>query len=123
MADAGIQGAARRTVERRVPSDTSGDGLQVLRLLPVFGVLLFVLGVGWWYWPKIVTQDSLVATGLAILLSAFLSLLPALICIVQNIATRRQLDSLSTLQIFPVSETVSFRVAQIAIGNKENRWN
>jgi hypothetical protein len=118
MADAGIQGAIRGTIERGASSDTSGDGRRVSRLLPVFAVLLLVLALGWWYWPKIEAQDSLVATGLAILLSAFLSLLPGLICIVQNITRRRQLDRLSTLQAFPVSNTVYFRVAQTAVGHE-----
>jgi hypothetical protein len=118
MADAGIQGAIRGTIERGASSDTPGDSRRVSRLLPVFVVLLLVLALGWWYWPKIEAQDSLVATGLAILLSAFLSLLPGLICIVQNITRRRQLERLSTLQGFPVSNTVYFRVAQTAVGHE-----
>jgi len=118
MADGGIQGAIRGTIERGASSDTPGDSRRVSRLLPVFVVLLLVLALGWWYWPKIEAQDSLVATGLAILLSAFLSLLPGLICIVQNITRRRQLERLSTLQGFPVSNTVYFRVAQTAVGHE-----
>jgi hypothetical protein len=115
MADTGLQGAIRANIQRGFSSDTAGEAPRVSRLLPVFVVLLLVLAVGWWYWPKIEAQDSLVATGFAILLSAFLALLPGLICIVQNITRRRQLNRLSTLEGFPVSNTVYFCVAKTAV--------
>jgi len=118
MADAAIHGVIRRAIDRGDSSDTSGDSGRVSRLLPVFIVLLLVLVVGWWYWPRIEAQDSFVPTGLEVLLAAFLSLLPGLICIVQNITRRRQLNRLSTLERFPVSKTVYFRVAQTVVGHE-----
>jgi hypothetical protein len=119
MADIANPGTIRGTIERLVSSDNAGEGRRFSRILPVFIVLLLAIAVGWWYWPKIEAQNSLVATGLAILLSAFLSILPALICIVQNITRRRQLDRLATLEGFPVSNTVYFRVARTSVGHEK----
>jgi hypothetical protein len=118
MADAGINGLIRKAIDRRGSPDTSGDGGRVSRLLPVFTVLLLVLVIGWWCWPKIEAQNSLVPTGFAILLAVFLSLLPGLICVVQNITRRRQLNRLSSLDRFPVSKTVYFRVAETAVDHE-----
>jgi hypothetical protein len=117
MADAAVQNVIGGDFDRGDSTDTS-QGRRVSRLLPVFIVLLLVLVVGWWYWPEMEAQDGLVPTGFAILLSAFLSLLPGLICIVQNITRRRQLDRLSTLEQFPVSQTVYFRVAKTTVGHE-----
>ena len=91
MTDIASYAAIRDTTERR-----GSNWRRVSRLSPVFVVLVLVLAAVWEFSPVIEKQSSDVATALAILLSAFLSLLPALICIVQNITRRRQHNRLST---------------------------
>jgi hypothetical protein len=48
---------------------------------------------------------------LGIVLSIFLSMLPPMICVVQNITRRRQLNRLVNLKPFPVSHSTYFRTA------------
>jgi hypothetical protein len=57
------------------------------------------------------SDGTILATGLGILLSIFLSALPASICFVQNVSRKRQISKLNDLASLPLANTTLYRTA------------
>lgn len=80
----------------------------VSRILPLIVFLVVAVGLAILFWPSDVHRIQLIFT---LTLSIFLSLLPAMICVVKNSTGRRQLDRLGNLAGFPVGRTTAYRTA------------
>jgi hypothetical protein len=101
--------------ERKTPA-SSLDGSQgsrwLLRILPLLLFIAAVVAAAVRYWPELAgPRNGNISVILAVVLSIFLSLLPAMICVVQNITKKRQQNRLASLERFPVGKTAYFRVA------------
>jgi hypothetical protein len=97
-------------------ADRSGVWRSLRWLLPIFFTLTFVVVVLIHYWNWLSPQEDLVITvGFGMGLTIFLSVLPAVLCVVQNVSRRRQLGKLGGLKSLPVADTVFFQTATGAI--------
>lgn len=86
------------------------------RILPLLVFTALVLVGAYWYFPSAAAQNSyMMAIVFSAVLCVFLALLPAMICVVQNITKRRQEARLASLEKFPVSKTIHYQVAVSAI--------
>lgn len=95
---------------------SSLDGSQgsrwLLRILPLLLFVTAVVVAAFRYWPELLgSRNGNIPVVLAVVLSIFLSLLPAMICVVQNITKKRQQNKLVSLERFPVGKTAYFRTA------------
>jgi len=97
--------------------DVSAQSRWLYRILPL---ILFLVAVG----TVAIRFQGIIFGGdangyipviFSIVLSIFLSLLPAMICVVQNTTRRRQLSRLTGLGRFPVSRTTYYQVALTAV--------
>jgi hypothetical protein len=86
------------------------------RILPLILFLAVVVAVAIRYRATILSDgNGYIPLAFAVVLSIFLSLLPAMICVVQNTTRRRQLNRLINLQPFPVGGTTYFRTALTSV--------
>jgi hypothetical protein len=93
-----------------------GRSWWLYRLLPLLAFLAASVAGAIKYWDVIVSQGNgyiPIVTG--VVLAIFLSLLPAMICVVQNSTRERQLNRLKALRSFPVSRTTYFKTALISV--------
>jgi hypothetical protein len=68
------------------------------------------------YWPVLNSDGAtFLPIGLGIMLSIFLSALPASICFVQNVSRRRQISKLKDLESTPLAKTTLYETAIRAI--------
>jgi hypothetical protein len=89
------------------------SGIRRLRwLLPIVGTLAVVIVLIIRYWEVLnLDKSEYITVGFAVLLAALLSFLPALICYVQNVSRKRQLNRLNSLESLPISKTALFQSA------------
>jgi hypothetical protein len=93
-------------------------------LLPV-GIVVAIAGVATFaIWPLLSAADThpttvsdIITTGFSVVLAALLSMMPAVICTVQNVSMRRQQAELETLRGTGVADTALYIAAQRAISD------
>ena len=86
------------------------------RILPLILFLFVVVGLAGYYRTMIFgSQNGYVPIIFSVVLAIFLSLLPAMICVVQNTTRRRQLNRLLALKRFPVSRSTYFQTALTSV--------
>jgi hypothetical protein len=85
------------------------------RILPLFLFVALVVGLAFEFQKVIFTENRYIALVFGVVLSIFLSLLPAMICVVQNTTRRRQLNRLVALKPFPVSRSMYFQTALTSV--------
>lgn len=101
-----------RAFEPATAADPSSRVRWVSRILPLIIFLIGTVGLAILFWPRIVGGDvGNIPLGFTLILSIFLSLLPAMICVVKNSTRRRQLNRLGNLVGFRVSRTAYYRTA------------
>jgi hypothetical protein len=110
MRDAALQaGSIAPAVDRDQSADASP---WVTRIVPLLLFVAIVTFCAFWFSPELLgKQKDSIPIILAIVLSIFLSLLPAMICVVQNITKKRQQNKLTSLGRFPVGKTAYFQSA------------
>jgi hypothetical protein len=90
----------------------SGGSHWAARLIPLLAFIAIVGFAAFWYWPALLGEQSgNIPIVFSIVLSIFLSLLPAMICVVQNITKKRQQNRLTSVGRFPVGRTMYFQSA------------
>lgn len=82
-------------------------------LAPILGVIIVAGYLMFRFWYSFDYDTILIGFGL--LLAAFLSAMPSLLCYVQNVSRRRQLAKLQNLEEFPAANTVFYRTAKSSI--------
>jgi hypothetical protein len=103
-------------VRQSIAADLSGRSRWLYRILPPILFLIVVLGAAVRYRAMIFDAgNGYIPLVFSIVLSIFLSLLPPMICVVQNTTRRRQLNRLANLTRFAVSRTTYFRTALTAV--------
>ena len=89
------------------------------RILPLIVFLIVVVAAALRYHAFLLGEgnegNSYIPFGFGIILAILLSLLPAMICVVQNTTRRRQMSRLANLKHFPVGRTAYFNAAQTAV--------
>jgi hypothetical protein len=89
------------------------------RILPLIVFLIVVVAAALRYHAFLLGEgnegNSYIPFGFGIILAIVLSLLPAMICVVQNTTRRRQMSRLANLKHFPVGRTAYFNAAQTAV--------
>jgi hypothetical protein len=84
--------------------------------MPILITFAVAVGAIIRYWPVLNSDGAtFLPTGLGILLSIFLSVLPASICFVQNVSRRRQISKLKDLDSTPLAKTTLYETAIRAI--------
>lgn len=101
----------------RLASADAGERSRWLyRILPLIIFLVVVTAAAIKYRAMILGDGmQYIPTIFTFVLSIFLSLLPPMICVVQNITRRRQLNRLVNLKSFAVSRSTYFRAAQTVV--------
>jgi hypothetical protein len=117
MQDTDVRSGFRRLAHRHASSsDASQKTPWVWRILPLLVFTAAVVAAACWYWQALMAlRSAYLDMAFAVVLSIFLSLLPAMICVVQNTTKKRQLNRLSSLEEFPVGKSVHFRTASTAL--------
>lgn len=111
MVDGTIDSTSASTIADRV-----GGWLQLKWLLPVLAMLAISIFLMVRFWGLFNTDDNvMITTCFSILLAAFLSALPAVLCTVQNVSRRRQLSRLDSLGQTRAARTMSFTAAVSSI--------
>lgn len=99
-----------------IAADLSGRSRWLYRILPPILFLIVVLGAAFRYRMMILGAATIsIPMVFSVVLAIFLSLLPPMICVVQNTTRRRQLNRLANLTRFTVSHTTYFRTAVTAV--------
>ncbi len=107
---------------RPVSSDAAERYRWLYRILPLVLFLTAVIALAFKYRMTILESGiGYVPLLFGIVLSIFLSMLPPMICVVQNITRRRQLNRLANLKSFPVSHSTYFRTALTAVDGMRTR--
>jgi hypothetical protein len=85
-------------------------------LIPILAVLVGVVYLVVTYWDELEKGASkAITTGYGLLLAAFFSALPPVLCYVQNVSKKRQQMKLQNLEHFPVGSTIFFKTAITSI--------
>lgn len=97
---------------RPATADSNERSRWLYRILPLI-IFLVVITAGAIKYRTMILGDGTqyIPIVFAFILSIFLSLLPPMICVVQNITRRRQLNRLVNLKPFAVSRSTYFRTA------------
>ncbi len=97
---------------------TTPDSRPRLAWLAILIVAAIVVGLIVKYWTFL-SHDigGEVPAGFGITLAAMLSLLPLVLCIVQNVSRNRQLDKLDGLKNFPLAHTSLYETAKNSMGS------
>ena len=97
---------------------TTPDSRPRLAWLAILIVAAIVVGLIVKYWTFL-SHDigGEVPAGFGITLAAMLSLLPLVLCIVQNVSRNRQLDKLDGLRNFPLAHTSLYETAKNSMGS------
>lgn len=100
---------------RSAASEPSDRARWLHRILPLILVLVVFLAVAVTY-PTILTNDNgSMPLIFSLAMSVSLSVLPMMICVVQNTTRRRQMNRLVNLKQFPVSRSAYFRIALTSV--------
>jgi hypothetical protein len=102
-------------VDQPATPDSSTRSRWISRILPLILFVIVVVGLATNYRAVIFAENRYIAIVFDVVLSVFLSLLPAMICVVQNTTRRRQLNRLIALKQFPVSGSTYFRTALTSV--------
>ena len=102
-------------VDQPATPDSSTRSRWISRILPLILFVIVVVGLATNYRAVIFAENRYIAIVFGVVLSVFLSLLPAMICVVQNTTRRRQLNRLIALKQFPVSGSTYFRTALTSV--------
>ena len=87
----------------------------ISRILPLILFVVMAVGLAMKYQAVIFVDNRYVALVFGVVLSIFLSLLPAMICVMQNTTRRRQLNRLVALKRFAVGRSTYFQTALTSV--------
>ena len=102
--------------QSRAAADLATRSRWLSRILPLIVFLLVVVAAAVYYRELIFgPRNGYLPIAFSVVLSIFLSLLPAMICVVQNTTRRRQLNRLLALKPFPVARSTYFQTALTSV--------